>query len=154
MSFTFTETNTNNTLDSIDLQISINPDTAIIQETYDVGDVAAGTIAVTNVGLLLPVDLYLTADWGPSAGTTDRMATLLANALAVSVTVSSATVTDTTVYTGRFIDMIDVSIFSSLTPGSTADVKISVAMPDDRTGPTLLDKAIHSDFVFVATPTI
>ena len=154
MAFTFTQTNTINQAAAEDLSISINPASAIIVAVLEAGEAAAGTIAVENTGAVA-AQLYLTADWGPSANTTDREATLIANALAVSVTVSSAAeaIADTTVFAGRFIDLIDVSIFSSLDVGNTADVKISVAMPADRAGPTLLDKGVTTDFVFVAIST-
>jgi len=154
MAFTFAQTNETNQVGAEDLSISINPTSAIITANLEAGEAAAGTIAVENTGAV-PAQLYLTADWGPSAGSTDREATLIANALAISVTVSSdaEAIADTTVFTGRFIDLIDVSIFSSLDVGNVADVKISVAMPADRAGPTLLNKGVSSDFVFVAIST-
>ena len=50
MPFTFAQTNLNNDLETYDLAISINPTTAIIDETIEAGDVVANSIAVANTG--------------------------------------------------------------------------------------------------------
>lgn len=154
MPFTFAENNESNVMQTPDLAISIDPSAGIINHEFDAGGEDAGTITVTNTGQV-NAEVYLSADWGPSAGTTDRHATLLANALAISVFVSSddegMTWTDT--FGGRFMDLIDEQIIPSLGDGNTADVAISVMMPGNHSGPTLLNKSIVSDFVFVAVST-
>ncbi len=153
VAFTFSQTNQANTLETYNLSISINPDTAIITKVFEVGEVAAGTVAVVNNGDV-SAGVFLTADWGPSPGVDDRLASLLANALAVSVFVSSddEALADTAVFGGRFMDLVDISIHN-FDATSVSDVKISVYGPVDRTGPTLLGKGIVSDFVFVAVST-
>ncbi|HBF38851.1 MAG TPA: hypothetical protein DDW50_16220 [Firmicutes bacterium] len=147
LAFTFAQNSLNNTMDTYDLAISINPTTPIINDVMEVGQVVAGTIAVANTGLV-NAGVYLTADWGPSTGTTDRESTLLANALAVSVFISGATPTQS--YIGNLIGLIDQPVIASLITGNSEVVAISVAIPDDRSGPTLLGKAVNTDFVFVA----
>jgi len=151
MPFTFADNNTANVMETYNLGISINPDAAIISQVFDAGTEVAGTIAVENTGDVNAA-LYLTADWGPTAPTTEREATLLANALMVSVVVSSddEAVATSTFFTGRLIELIDTPIFGSLGPGNQADVIISVALPDTHSGPALLDKRLFADFVFVA----
>lgn len=150
---TFAQTNTNNVLETSDVKISIDPTAGVINQVIHVGEDAVGSIEVESVGTDAAA-LFLTADWGPSAGTTDRKATLLANALTVSVFVSSdgAGVPSTDVYAGRFMDMVDVSIFAELNPGDSADVAISVTLPDTHSGYGLMGTALHTDFVFVALP--
>jgi len=151
LAFTFVENNNGNVMETFDLAISINPDAAIISQVYDSGTEAAGTIAVENTGGVNAA-LFLTADWGATAPTTDREATLLANALMVSVVVSSddEAVPTSTFYVGRLIDLIDVPVFNSLGAGNQADVHVSVTLPDTHSGPALLDKRLVSDLVFVA----
>lgn len=151
MPFTFADVNQANPLQTYDLQVSIDPAAGIIDQVFDSGTEAAGTIAVVNTGAV-NAQLFLTADWGPTAPTTATEGTLLANALAVSVTISSdaEAVAASTVFTGRLIDLIDTNIFDSLGPGNQVDVAISVVMPDTHSGPALLSKAINTDFVFVA----
>jgi len=148
MPFTFAQTNLNNDLETYDLAISINPTTAIIDETIEAGDVVANSIAVANTGQV-NADVYLTADWGPASGTTDREATLLANALTVSVFLSEDPA-PTQQYIGSFIGLIDQKVISALAPAADAQVNISVGLPGTKSGPTLLGKALNTDFVFVA----
>lgn len=151
MPFTFVDTNQTNTMETYDLVVSINPDTPIISQVYDSGTSAVGTIALENSGNV-NAGIFLTADWGPTAPTTASQGTLLANALAVSVTISSDDegIAASTVFAGRLIDLIDVNVFDSLGVGNEAEVAISVTMPDTHAGPALLSKAINTDFVFVA----
>lgn len=144
MPFTFAETNVGNVAETYNLEISINPETAIINHTFEVGDSAAGLISVANIGDT-NATVYLSADWGPQAGTDHLDATLLANALVVSVFTDG-----TPVFGGRFIDLINQEVVTSLAPAGAEGVAISLTMPSDRTGPTLLNKGIHTDFVFVA----
>lgn len=149
MPFTFAQTNEGNSAETYNLEISINPTAALFSnEVLEVGDEIAGTIAVANTG---DVDarVYLTSDWGPGSGTSDREATLLANALTISVLVS-ADPSPTLEYGGSFIGLIDQEIIAGLASAADTAVYISVEMPDNRTGPTLLDKAISFDLVFVA----
>lgn|GEM_PF-542261 len=148
MPFTFSQTNLNNDLETYDLAISINPTNAIINQTIEAGDVVVGSIDVANTGQV-NADVYLTADWGPAAGTTDREATLLANALTVSVFLSEDPA-PTQQYIGSFIGLIDQRVITGLTPTSDARINISVGLPGNRSGPTLLGKAINTDFVFIA----
>lgn len=144
MPFTFALTNQDNDAQTYDLSISVNPDTAIINHTFEVGDAAAGLVSVANTGAT-NVTVYLTADWGPLPGTSDLDATLLANALVVSVFTEG-----NPVYGGRLIDLINQEVITGMAPTDAEGVAISVTMPDDRTGPTLLGKGLHTDFVFVA----
>lgn len=144
MAFTFAQTNEANTAETYNLEISINPDSAIINHTFEVGDSAAGLISVANTGDT-NAQVYLTADWGAGPGTSDLDATLLANALVVSVFSEG-----NPVYGGRFMDLINQQVISNVAPAAAEGVAISLTMPSDRTGPTLLGKAIHTDFVFVA----
>jgi len=146
--FTFSQTNLNNDLETYDLAISINPTNAIINQTIEAGDVVVGSIGVANTGQV-NADVYLTADWGPASGTTDREATLLANALTVSVFLSEDPA-PTQQYIGSFIGLIDQRVITGLTPASDTQINISVGLPGTRSGPTLLGKAINTDFVFIA----
>lgn len=150
MPFTFVTTNQDNTMDTYNLEVSINPDAGIISQVFDAGTEVAGTIALVNTGDV-GAQLFLTADWGPTAPTTATEATLLANALVVSVTISSddESIAASTVYAGRFIDLIDTNIFDALGAASEAEVAISVIMPDTHSGPALLNKQLTTDFVFV-----
>lgn len=148
MPFTFSQTNLNNDLETYDLAISINPTNAIINQTIEAGDVVVGSIGVANTGQV-NTDVYLTADWGPASGTTDREATLLANALTVSVFLSEDPA-PTQQYIGSFIGLIDQRVITGLTPASDTQINISVGLPGTRSGPTLLGKAINTDFVFIA----
>ncbi|HOP74457.1 MAG TPA: hypothetical protein PLC07_05290 [Bacillota bacterium] len=148
MPFTFSQTNLNNDLETYDLAISINPTNAIINQTIEAGDVVVGSIGVANTGQV-NADVYLTADWGPASGTTDREATLLANALTVSVFLSEDPA-PTQQYIGSFIGLIDQRVITGLTPASDTQINISVGLPGTRSGPTLLGKAINTDFVFIA----
>lgn len=155
MPFTFSQTNEDNALETYDLSIAISPTDGVIDKVFDAGDVGAGLIAISNDGAK-SAGVFLTADWGPSppiAGD-ERLATLLANALTISVFVSSDDegVTNTRVFDGRFMDLIDVSIHN-FDADSVSEVKISVFGAAGKTGPTLLDKAILADFVFVAIST-
>lgn len=144
MAFTFAELNQDNEAQTYNLSVSVNPDTAIFNQTFEVGDVAAGLISVANTGDT-NATVYLTADWGPLTGTSDVDATVLANALVVSVFTEG-----NPVFGGRLIDLINQEVITGLEPTDAEGVAISVTMPDDRTGPTLLGKGIHTDFVFVA----
>lgn len=148
MPFTFSQTNLNNDLETYDLAISINPTNAIINQTIEAGDVVVGSIGVANTGQV-NADVYLTADWGPASGTTDREATLLANALTVSVFLSEDPA-PTQQYIGSFTGLIDQRVITGLTPTSDTQINISVGLPGTRSGPTLLGKAINTDFVFIA----
>jgi len=151
MAFTFEQTNEANTSATYDLEITIDPTTAVITaDSMEVGETAAGTIAVSNTGAV-NAQIYLTADWGPSTGTSDRDATVLASALVVSVFASADTPTDE--FGGRFIDLVDQAIIDNLAPDDVTEIYISLTLPDDHTGPTLLNKAILSDFIFVAVST-
>lgn len=144
MAFTFAELNQDNEAQTYNLSVSVNPDTAIFNQTFEVGDVAAGLISVANTGDT-NTTVYLTADWGPLTGTSDVDATVLANALVVSVFTEG-----NPVFGGRLIDLINQEVITGLEPTDAEGVAISVTMPDDRTGPTLMGKGIHTDFVFVA----
>lgn len=148
MAFTFSQTNLNNELETYDLAISINPDAAIINSNVNPGQTLAGTIAVANTGLV-KAGVYLTADWGPNAGTSDREATLLANALTVSVYLS-ADPNPTQEYYGSFMGLIDQEVISSLNTTDDTEVYISITLPDTHSGPVLLGKSLNTDFVFVA----
>ncbi len=149
MAFTFSQTNEGNTAETYNLEITIDPTAALFtDEVLEVGDEIAGTIEVTNSGDV-DAQVYLTSDWGPGSGTSDREATLLANALQVSVFVS-ADPDPTLEYSGSFIGLIDQEVISNLESTEDTEVYISVVVPDNRTGPTLLDKSVSFDFVFVA----
>lgn len=155
--FTFTQTNEANALESIDLGIAISPTDGVIVEEFDAGGMAAGLIAVSNTGGK-SAGLFLTADWGPSppsdVAEDARLATLWANALSVSVFVSSdgEGVSDTRVYAGSVMDLIDISIHN-FDASRVSEVKVSVFAAAGKTGPTLLDRAILADLVFVAIST-
>jgi hypothetical protein len=148
LAFTFAQANQNNDLETYDLSIAVSPTTPIITEVMEVGETVGGTLAVSNTGLV-DSRLYLTADWGPSTGTSDLEATLLANALTISVYVS-ADPQATQAYSGSFIGLINQQIVANLAANATTKVYISVTVPDDRSGPTLLGKAINTDFVILA----
>lgn len=151
MPFTFVESNQDNPMETYNLEVVITPETGIISQVFDSGTVASGTITVENTGDVTS-QVFMTADWGPTVPTTATEATLLANSLAISVTISSDAegIATSTVFADRLINLIDTSILDSLGAGNEAEVTISVAMPDVHSGPALLSKSLNSDFVFVA----
>ncbi|HOJ78449.1 MAG TPA: hypothetical protein PLZ08_10105 [Bacillota bacterium] len=147
MAFTFAQTNSNNHVETYNLEISINPAAAIINQVLGVGDTIHGSINVVNTGNA-HADVYLTADWGPASGTTDLEATLLANALEATVVVSANPPDQK--YHGSLIGLINQQVINDCAPTSNTIIQISLVIPDNRSGPTLLSKSIHTNFVFVA----
>lgn len=151
MPFTFVENNADNPLETYDLAVDVTPAAGVISQVFDSGTEVAGTITVENTGAVSS-QIFLTADWGPTTPTTATEATLLANALVVSVTISSDDegIATSTVFSDRFINLVDANILDSLGVGNQADVTISVIMPDVHSGPALLNKSLSTDFVIVA----
>ena len=118
---------------------------AYMAEAYGKLTGKPGICLVTRGPGATNASVYLTVDWGPQPGTSDLDATLLANALLVDVYTEG-----NQVYSGRFMDLINQPVVTELEPTEAEGVAISVIMPDNRTGPTLLGKAITADFVFIA----
>jgi hypothetical protein len=147
MAFTFSQTNSNNQAGTYNLEISINPSSAIFNRVLEVGETIAETIAVVNTGSV-NAQVYLTADWGPALGTTDLDATLLANALEATVYISATNPEQK--YSGSLISLQNQLVISTFTPTEEVAINISLVVPDNRSGPTLLNKSLHTDFVFVA----
>ena len=147
MAFTFSQTNSDNQMETYNLEISIDPAAGTINQVLEVGDTVAEDITIVNTGDV-NTRVYLTADWGPGSGTTDLEATLLANAIEATVYVS-ADPDPTQAYSGSLIGLQNQQIVDISATADTT-VYISLVVPDNRSGPTLLNKALHTDFVFVA----
>lgn len=154
MAFTFSseaeENNTGNSLETANVEITVDPTTPIINAEYFVGgNSASGVLDVSNAG---DIDIlyFVSADWQGSPGTNIRMATILANRLNASVMVSPDL---STLFTGKLVDLVDQP-----PAGRALDLAdpierllITLALAEEDATNLIQDVSILTDFVFVAT---
>lgn len=149
MALTFTANNTDNTLDTANVEILLSPASGVLTESNMVpGGTATATINVSNVG---DVDAFyfVTADWKAGGTTTTSKAALLADQLNVSVAASPGDV----IFTGKLSELIDRpdSPGQALALGTgNEDVTFNFELPETAGNP-VSDTDLAIDFIFVAT---
>ncbi|MEJ6949872.1 hypothetical protein [Natronospora cellulosivora (SeqCode)] len=146
--FIRTQSINNNQSDSAYLELTLEPETAIIGKKNMVpGDKVNGVINVANTGT---VDTYyfISVKWYAYTGTSTIQASRLANALEIEIEVPDPYI----IYAGKLSELIDQPPGGRLLTLDIAneDLEIIISLPKNS-GTHLAGIALFFDLIFVAT---